>query len=516
MTPAVPPPETAGAGRDAAREYEELVHSLEDVVFRFDHRGRWTYLSPAWEKRLGWTIPEALGRAAAKFVHRDDRGQVLRSWNAVLSGDAQVYRHEVRFREASGRDRWMLVSARGLRDDDGVLRGVTGTLTDVSAAKAVEAELQAARAVAEAANKAKSEFLSTMSHELRTPLNAVIGLTESLLEAGAPFDPERTRRYLTVIHDSGRQLLAQINDILDLARIEAGRIQINPEPFDARILCSGTIETLRHAILAKQIRVESACPAEPVIVHADERLLRQVLQNLVANAVKFTARGGRVTLNLERHAAGGLALAVSDTGIGIAPGKLPLLFKPFSQIDSSLSRQFGGTGLGLALVERIMKLHGGSVGVRSAPGLGSTFTVQLPASALPAPAAPPAPARSRRVVVVDDDPNQHLLVGDFLRRRGFDVVHCDTARSALATIPSVQPVLAIVDVNLPGMNGLELIAELRRLPDGRDLRILAATALAEADEAERCRAAGADAHLPKPISLAALAERIARLTGLAL
>jgi PAS domain S-box-containing protein len=502
------------AARDIAREYEELVNNLDDVVFRFDRHGRWNYLSPAWLRWLGWDPGECLGCAAAKYVHRDDRSEVLRNWQAVLLGHQNSYRHEVRFHKARGGTRWMLVSARSLRDPEGTLRGVTGTLTDITAAKAAEDELIAARTAAEAANKSKSEFLSTMSHELRTPLNAVIGLSESLLELGSSFEPERARRYLGIIHQSGRQLLAQINDILDLARIEAGRLTLNPEPFDLRTLCTQAIELSQRDLQARQIEAKIFRPPAPVIVNADERLLRQVLQNLVSNAVKFTEIRGRIVVSLRQKVDGATTLEVADTGIGIPAEKIPLLFRPFSQVDASLSRPFGGTGLGLVLVERIVRLHGGRVTVQSMPARGSTFTVELPAHLARA-SVPrdPLATRSNRILLVDDDPHQHTLVGDYLRHRGFEVVHCESGPSALAEIDSHEPGLALIDIHMPGVSGLELVAQLRQTPHGRNLPIIAVTALAEAEEAERCRAAGANAHLAKPISLTALKERIEHFTG---
>ena len=498
----------------AMREYEDLVNSLDEVVYRFDERGQWSYLSPAWQRTLGWKIEDSLGRAAAKFVHREDRGQVLQAWSEVLKGRQQSYRREVRFRHMRGGERWMLVAARGLRDESGQLRGVTGTLTDITTEKATEAELIAARAAAESANRAKSEFLSTMSHELRTPLNAVIGLSESLLEGGAPFDPERTRRYLDIIHTSGRQLLAQINDILDLARIEAGRVKVNAEIFDARLLCHAALETAQKEIRAKQLQARPQWPAEPVRVNGDERLLGQVMQNLVSNAVKFTPPGGRIGIALERRPEGAIRIVVSDTGIGIAPEKLELLFKPFSQVDSSLGRRFGGTGLGLVLVERIVRLHHGSVRVSSAPGKGSAFTIELPGGAAPAPRSAARAPRARRAVLVDNDPRQHSLLSDYLRRRDFEVISCEDAAAALAAIARSEPGFVVVDAHLPGMSGVELIAQLRSVPAGRDLPILAVTATTGGEESARCRAAGADADLAKPVSLPVFAQHIQHLTGI--
>ncbi|HEY0947681.1 MAG TPA: ATP-binding protein [Opitutaceae bacterium] len=500
---------------DAARaaELREIVNGLHDVVFRCDARGRWTFLNPAWQEQLGWPVSPCLGRDAIRFVHRADRRQLAADWTLLRSAAEVTLRREVRFRTADRGTRWMLVSARARHDAAGTWQGAVGTLTDVTAAKALQAQLLAARAAAEAANRTKSEFFATMSHELRTPLNSVIGLSESLLESGAPFDPERTRRYLAIIFSSGRQLLAHINDLLDLARLDAGRMTLAAEPFDARSICSAALESAQRDLRAKRLTVALQLPPRPVMVTADERRLQQALHHLVGNAIKFSHEAGRIALTLEQLESGAVRIAVSDTGIGIPPDKLERLFEPAYQVDATLARRFGGTGLGLTLVDRIVRLHHGGVAVRSAPGEGSTFTIELPASVsrLPAPAADaPSP---RRVVLVDDDPNQHTLVGDYLRRHGFEVRRCDNAAAALAAIPAVNPGLVIVDIALPDMSGLELIARLRSTPGGRDVPILAATALAGADDAERCRQAGATAHLSKPISLQALAERIHRLTG---
>lgn len=513
--PANPHPEVIA--RDSiftAQNYRELIDGLDDVVFRCDAHGRWVFLSAAWEARLAWKIPDSLGRAATRFLHPTDRTQVHQIWSEVLKGTTHACRREARFRTAAGEYRWMLVSARGTRDETGMLTGVTGTLTDVSVAKAVETDLEAARTAAENANRSKSEFLATMSHELRTPLNAVIGLSESLLETASPFEPDRTRRYVGIIHASGRQLLGQINDILDLARIEGGRLKVNAEPFDLRALCSAALDAAQRDIRAKNLTAQLLLPPESLVVNADERLLRQVLQNLLSNAVKFTPARGAVILTLAYAADGSVQMSVRDTGIGIPPDKFGQLFRPFSQIDSSLGRHFGGTGLGLALVERIARLHGATVSVESAPAQGSTFTLSLPASCVVNPSSSAASVpRSRRIVIVDDDLNQHLVVGDYLRERGFEVVHCESGAAAIAEINAHEPGLAIVDINMPGMTGLELIPRLRALPHGADLPILAVTALAEADEIQRCRTAGANAHLAKPISLAALAQRIAAFTA---
>jgi PAS domain S-box-containing protein len=360
-------------------DYQELINNIDDVVFRVSGGGCWELLNPAWEKQLGWGVAACLGRNAARFIDPRDRGEAFRRWRMFLRGEKNTFRGELRILDAAGRSRWMLVSARGLAGEQGQLRGAIGTLADITAAKTVEGELIAARAAAETANKSKSEFLSTMSHELRTPLNAVIGLSESLIEVGPPFEAERTKRYLGIIHQSGRKLLGQINDIIDLARIEAGRTKPNFVSLDLGVVCAGATEVAQRDARLKPVALTLRRPEKPVRVAADEKLIRQLVHNLISNAVKFTPANGSVVVEISALPEGGGRIAVQDTGIGIAAEKLANLFRPFTQGDASLTRHYAGTGLGLALVDRIAQLHGGKVTVQSALGQGSTFTLTLSA-----------------------------------------------------------------------------------------------------------------------------------------
>jgi signal transduction histidine kinase len=216
-----------------------------------------------------------------------------------------------------------------------------------------------------------------MSHELRTPLNAVIGLSESLLEEGAPFESTRTTRYLGIIHQSGRQLLAKINAMIDLGRMDAGRIKPIFALLDLGVFCASVVEVVQRDFQVKAVSLALVRPELPVQVPADEKLLRQLLQNLLNNALKFTPQHGTVSVLVSSRPEGGAAISVEDSGVGMAEGKLAQIFRPFTQGDGSLSRQIGGTGLGLALVARIARLHGATVSVRSQPGRGSTFTLEL-------------------------------------------------------------------------------------------------------------------------------------------
>lgn len=492
-------------------EYRQLLDNLREVVFRVGPDGAITFLSPAWQVFSGRAPAACIGRSMAEFLHPDFQAQWRINAGHLIDGSKTLCQSELRFLHADGSTRWALGRAGILADESGAPLGFAGTLVDVTAMKSTEAALIEARAAAESANRAKSEFLSTMSHELRTPLNAVLGLSESLLESGEPFEPVRTRRYLDLIHQGGRQLLDQINDILDLARIESGQGNPSVAPLPVDALCQEAVAAIRSLARARNIALASPAPSG---LHAlgDLRMLLQALHQLLDNALKFTPPGGAVTLAVEARP-GGVAISVSDTGVGIAPGQRDRLFKPFSQLDSSLSRRFGGTGMGLVLVDRIVQLNRGRITLESTPGRGSTFTIELPACAAPDPVdIPPVSGTVPSVVLVDDDPCQHTLVGDWLQRKGYHFYGYESAPHALDALGRAPaPSLLLVDINLPGMNGLELVSRLRCLPGFAHTPIITLTALASPEDATRCIQAGATAHLAKPVTLSALAAQMARL-----
>jgi PAS domain S-box-containing protein len=361
-------------------EYRSLIESLDSVVFRVGTTGRWTFLSPAWNSQLGWAVEASVGRPILRFVAPADRRRALRVWRRIALNHRALERVELRFHTADGRERWMLATVRLSCPAQQPERHITGTLIDITAAKIAEAELISARVAAEAANKAKSDFVSAMSHELRTPLNAVIGLSESLLAMPEEIDAARMQRYLGMIRDNGRQLLFQINDILDWVRLDASKVQLNLTRFDLGPVMTAAIDQAQRAAKEKSLAMVLNRPVEPVLIQADERLIRQVVSNLLNNALKFTPAGGRVEVTLRIRPEGGTVLVFKDTGIGIPVDQRDRLFKPFSQLNPASDRPFGGTGLGLSLVDRIVRLHGGQVSVESASGLGSVFTVELPAS----------------------------------------------------------------------------------------------------------------------------------------
>ncbi|HWA26906.1 MAG TPA: ATP-binding protein [Lacunisphaera sp.] len=381
-------------------------------------------------------------------------------------------------------------------------------------------ELETARIAAESANEAKSEFLASMSHELRTPLNVIVGMSELFADGYMGPVTDRQAEGARSIHDSGRHLLELINDILDLSKIEAGMLEMHVEPVDVAALAEASLRFVREAARRKNLTLvaEVSPDTEPIL--ADERRLKQILVNLLANAVKFTPEGGRVGL-LVRPAAGRdvLRFEVWDTGIGIANEHFERIFQPFRQIDSSLSRQHGGTGLGLALVRRLALLHGGCVDVESETGRGSRFGVNIPVlrpppvEPLPIPAGrdPSAhPLSPLRILIAEDNNANNAVYDAFFQASRCEILHAADGAEALYIAADRRPDIILMDVHMPRMDGLEAIRRLRANPATAQLPVIAVTALAMPADRVRCLEAGANAYLSKPVNLRELARLISR------
>jgi len=386
----------------------------------------------------------------------------------------------------------------------------------------VEAE-RAARHAAEAANRAKSQFLASMSHELRTPLNAILGYAQLLsMESGLSV---RQVRGLDTIQQSGQHLLALINDILDLARIEAGRTDLNPEPVQLAELLRTVVDLMRVKADEKRLGfVFDAGTGLPGAVLADERRLRQVLLNLLSNAIKFTD-AGTVTLRTAAEPAGPaqalLKLEVEDTGVGMRPEELARIFKPFEQVGE-VQRRSGGTGLGLAITRALVVDMGGEVQVTSESGRGTRFSVRLPLAVVqPAEVTPPAmpglaryQGTSRRVLVVDDVAANRELMCDFLTQVGFDVAQAGDGGEMLTIARTFRPDLILMDSVMPSMDGLEATRQLRRDAGLERIPVIAVSAAATAEHRAACLQSGVNVFLTKPVSLQALKSHIGEQLGL--
>ncbi|MFZ5551253.1 MAG: response regulator [Pseudomonadota bacterium] len=387
----------------------------------------------------------------------------------------------------------------------------------------VETE-RAARHAAEAASRAKSEFLASMSHELRTPLNAVLGYAQLLTMQGGL--SARQARGLDTIHKSGEHLLALINDILDLARIEAGRTGLNPAPVKLTPVLQRVVNLMRVKVDEKHLALEfDAGAGLPETVLADERRLSQVLLNLLGNAIKFTDHG-RVTLRADAEPTGPaqvlLRLEVEDTGVGMHPEDLERIFKPFEQVGD-VQRRSAGTGLGLAITRALVNDMGGQVQASSELGRGTRFRVELPLPVAP-PAeevcgkAPAAVARyqgpPRRVLVVDDVAANRALMCDFLSNAGFEVAQASDGSELLAAARRFQPDLIVMDSVMPSLDGVEATRRLRRDPGLAAVPVIAVSALTTAEHRAECLQAGVNVFLAKPVSLQALQAHIAEQLGL--
>ncbi|MBB2960268.1 PAS domain-containing protein [Methylobacterium sp. R2-1] len=527
------------AVEDTSRLLGIALEGAEAGTFDWNLRTGITVLSPESVRLYGLPEtgePRALSPTEwTATIHPDD---VVEAWNRIHHAVDTQTRFTAEYRVGQ---RWLYTSGRTLYDGAGRPYRMLGLHLDITERKAAEAALRAATAEARAAtveaeraSAAKSEFLAAMSHEIRTPLNGILGYADLLLDR-PDRDPEDQRR-LELIRVSGEALLTVVNDVLDVSKIEAGHLELDPLPFALGKLIEDTVAIMRGSALKSALTVEARIdPDLPASVIGDANRLRQVLFNLLNNAVKFTPAGS-VTLTVRYEgsvtgADGGTAEAlrfeVSDTGIGIAPSQRHRLFKPFSQVDGSISRRFGGSGLGLAICHRLVTMMGGEIGVESLEGVGSTFwfTLALPRGTRPlaaeaaALAQPPNAAGGVRLLLVEDVPINQTLARAVLEAEGYRV---DVAGDGAAAIAAVEAVygpaggadpyaVVLMDVQMPEMDGLTATRRIRAMtgPAAR-LPIVAMTANVLDGQVQDLIAAGMDDHVGKPFKRTQLCAVIER------
>lgn len=369
------------------------------------------------------------------------------------------------------------------------------------------------------ATRLKDEFLASMSHELRTPLNAVLGLSEALLDEVYGTLTERQSRSLTTIHNSGKHLLSLINDILDLAKIESGKEQLHLCCVELLSLCNASLDFVKEQANQKNIQLDAQIETGLGCVELDERRIKQVLINLLTNAVKFTPDGGEVTLKAwgdsqEEQ----IIFSVIDTGIGIKPENMDKLFASFVQIESSLSRRYEGTGLGLALVKNIIELHGGSISVTSEVEKGSQFTVILPwkktiqlnsESDISISQTPLSIKHSQSLILLAEDNEANILMmSDYLIAQGYKLIFAHNGFEAINMAKEKNPNLILMDIQMPEMDGLEATIQIRKEREIAKIPIIALTALTMPGDREKCFAAGVNEYMTKPVNLKKLVNSI--------
>lgn len=509
--------------RTSEQYFRALIEHSTNAVATLTADGTILYKSPAALHILGYRAEEMIGQNAFTFLHPDDMPASRNLFNYLQQQPQQPLSCEIRYCHKDGTWCWLEVTGTNLLDVPGV-RAIVVNYRDITARKHAEAalrqlnetlELRIAERTADLrtvntelarAARLKDEFLATMSHELRTPLNAILGRTELLW--GGVYG-SLTPKQLEALHSidvSGRHLLTLINEILDLSRIEAGKLDIQIEPVTLTIICQMSLHMVTESAVAKQITLHTALDPQVTTIFADERRLTQILVNLLTNAIKFTPNGGAVGLEVQGNPQQQtVTFSIWDTGIGIAKEDLPHLFQPFTQIDGGLNRQHGGTGLGLTLVHRLVLAHQGSVTVTSQPGQGSRFSITLPwhtaLAETQTQSTEATPDVRRPILLVEDNVDQSQMIADYLQAHGYMVHTASSGIEALAIAQEKPPAVVIMDIQLPGIDGIETTRRMRAHAPLQAIPIIALTALALPGDRERCLAAGADSYLAKPVSL---------------
>ncbi len=368
---------------ESEARFRAAIQAVHGILWTNNAQGQMEGEQPGWASLTGQSYEEYQGYGWSDAVHPDDAQPTVDAWNEAVC-QQKPFEFEHRVRRYDGVWRQFSIRAIPILNQDGSIQQWVGVHTDITERKAMELELQEAKEAAEEANRKKSQFLTNMSHELRTPLNSVIGYSEMMVRNMAGPLTEKQAKYVNNIATSGHHLLAMVNDILDLAKAEAGKIELKIEHIQLRPFVDQLLDLLN--VNAQQKHVHIQCHIQPQLdgIHADPDRLRQIFFNLMSNAIKFNQDFGHVTVNVFKTADNQWVVSeIQDTGIGIAEGKLPMLFSEFYQVDSSISRQYEGTGLGLALTKRLVELHGGRITVESLEGSGSVFTFFLPANLRP-------------------------------------------------------------------------------------------------------------------------------------
>ena len=512
--------------RTSEARFRSMADGAPALIWQAQLDGRPLWFNQSWLSYTGRSMQAELALGWAERMHVDDLQRCKDVFDQARA-QQQGWNVEYRLRCADGVWRWIADQGIPQRRADGLLEGFVVYGWDITERKAGEAALIAAKEEAERANRAKSEFLSRMSHELRTPLNAVLGFAQLLdSDAEDPLSPLQHARVQELLR-GGRHLLALINEVLDLSRIEAGAMRLQLAPVALGGLVGECLRMVHPMAEARGITLHVAPPVgaradEAATVLADPTRLKQVLLNLLSNAVKYNRDGGQVHFSWHAAAAGGLVrIEVQDSGPGLSPAQQERLFQAFERLDAEGS-EIEGAGIGLALSKWLVNLMRGEIGVDSAPGRGSTFWVQLeradsaqaaatdsPAAGPPgwAQAGPPAVCDApvepvQTVLYVEDNPvNQLLMEGMLARRPGTRLLTAANGPDGLAMAGQSPPDLVLLDIQLPGMDGYEVLRRLRQMPATRGVPVIAVSANAMPDDLEQAREAGFDDYVTKPLDL---------------
>ncbi len=505
--------------RKGEQRWRSLTEALPQLVWTATPDGACDYFSTQWTQFTGVPEIQLLGWQWMDVLHPDDREATRKLWTDSVAG-CGPYDVEYRVRRTDGEFRWFKTRGVPIGDSKGDIYKWFGTCTDITDGKLAAEQLRQAKEAAESANRAKDEFLANVSHEIRTPMNAILGMTDLVL--GTPLSDDQ-RQSLRTVKVAADNLLSILNDLLDFSKIEAGKLELEPAAFSLRAALGDTLRTLAIRAHIKGLElVSDVQPDVPDTLVGDAGRLRQVLLNLVGNAIKFT-EGGEVVMRAEvvgDATSEGVCVrfAVRDTGIGIPPEKQEKIFRAFEQEDTSTTRKYGGTGLGLTIAARLVALMGGSISVDSTLGRGSTFAFTAQFGRQPQPpvlnaAGPPIQLYNLPVLIIDDNATNCLILEQWLRNWQMQPVAVGDGVAALDTLCDAstrgRPFrLVLLDARMPDTDGLELAGKIRERPELSATRIVLLTSGDMPSNLARLRELRIDAHLLKPAQQDELLETI--------
>ncbi len=511
--------------KTSEEKYRQLIEEASDIIYKTDEKGFFSYINEVGLRILKLERKEVIGKHFSKLIRKDHRRRIVDFFKDMSKTKANSFYHELPMIPTDGNEFWIGQNVRSL-EENGKIVGFQGVARDITERIQYQQELISAKEKAEAAVKAKSRFLANMSHEIRTPLNGIMGLTNLLLNTNLC---DKQEQYLDAVVTSSETLMVVINDILDISKIEAGKLTIQLKEFTLRNTISQIIEIMGSRAIEEGLMLEEFIDEElPLVINGDPSRLSQILYNIIGNAIKFTEWGTvalNVTLKKIKDTKVWIEFKISDTGIGIASEKLNSIFQAFNQAEDHSTRKFGGTGLGLTIVSKLVELMDGTISVESTLGKGTSFTINLPFG-IAKEASQNAESiqlktflketvdlYNKKILLTEDNPINQMVTTDLLEEEGATVVIANNGKEAIEILEKQDFDVILMDMQMPVMDGYQAMEHIRSTmpPSKQNVPILALTAHVTEEEVEKCKNAGADDYLSKPFNPRSLFIKIKQI-----